>query len=61
MDVLNEIDISEYDRIYTCGPEIMMARVFEILHDAGAHGRVGSGLGFKKDVVNAAGGVFPHH
>jgi dihydroorotate dehydrogenase electron transfer subunit len=38
-DVLNEIDISEYDRIYTCGPEIMMARVFEILRDAGAHGR----------------------
>ena len=38
-DVLNEIDISEYDRIYTCGPEIRMTRVFDILHDAGAHGR----------------------
>ncbi len=38
-DVLNEVDISEYDRICTCGPEIMMAHVFEILHDAGAHGR----------------------
>jgi len=38
-DVLNEIDISEYDRICTCGPEIMMARVFGILHDAGAHGQ----------------------
>ena len=38
-DVLNEIDISEYDRIYTCGPEIMMVRVFDILRDADAHGR----------------------
>ncbi|HJH28565.1 MAG TPA: dihydroorotate dehydrogenase electron transfer subunit [Methanosarcinaceae archaeon] len=38
-DVLNEIDISDYDRIYTCGPEIMMAHVFEILHKAGAHER----------------------
>ncbi|MGP8320729.1 MAG: dihydroorotate dehydrogenase electron transfer subunit, partial [Methanosarcinaceae archaeon] len=38
-DVLNEVDISEYDKIYTCGPEIMMARVLEILRNAGAHGR----------------------
>ena len=38
-DVLNEIDISDYDRIYTCGPEIMMGRVFDILRDADAHGR----------------------
>ncbi len=38
-DVLNEIDISDYDKIYTCGPEIMMARVFDILRDADAHGR----------------------
>ena len=38
-DVLNELDISEYDRIYTCGPEIMMACVLWILHDVWAHGR----------------------
>ncbi|MCL7410950.1 MAG: dihydroorotate dehydrogenase electron transfer subunit [Methanosarcinaceae archaeon] len=38
-DVLNDIDILEYDKIYTCGPEIMMARVFEILHKADAHTR----------------------
>lgn len=38
-DVLNEIDISKYDKIYTCGPEIMMTRVFDILRDAEAHGR----------------------
>jgi dihydroorotate dehydrogenase electron transfer subunit len=35
-DVLSELDISGYDRIYTCGPEVMMARVFDILQDAGA-------------------------
>ena len=38
-DVLNEIDISEYNWIYTCEPEIMMVRMFGILHDASAHGR----------------------
>ncbi len=25
--------------IYTCGPETMMARVFDILRGTGAHGR----------------------
>jgi dihydroorotate dehydrogenase electron transfer subunit len=35
-DALSELDISGYDRIYTCGPEVMMARVFDILRDAGA-------------------------
>ena len=30
-DVLDEIDVSKYDRIYTCGPEMMMKRVFGIL------------------------------
>jgi dihydroorotate dehydrogenase electron transfer subunit len=35
-DTLSELDLSAYDRIYTCGPEVMMARVFDILQDAGA-------------------------
>lgn len=30
-DVLDELDVSEYERIYTCGPEMMMKRVFDIL------------------------------
>lgn len=35
-DTLSELDLSAYDRIYTCGPEVMMARVFDILQNAGA-------------------------
>ncbi|MDP2216370.1 MAG: dihydroorotate dehydrogenase electron transfer subunit [Methanolobus sp.] len=35
-DVLCEIDASGYDRIYTCGPEMMMKRVFDILEKQGA-------------------------
>jgi dihydroorotate dehydrogenase electron transfer subunit len=35
-DILCEIDASGYDRIYTCGPEMMMKRVFDILEKQGA-------------------------
>ncbi|MBN1134420.1 MAG: dihydroorotate dehydrogenase electron transfer subunit [Methanosarcinaceae archaeon] len=35
-DALNELDVLGYDRIYTCGPEVMMVKVFDILQDAGA-------------------------
>ncbi|MBC7086314.1 MAG: dihydroorotate dehydrogenase electron transfer subunit [Methanomethylovorans sp.] len=30
-DVLEELDVSVYDRIYICGPEMMMKKVFDIL------------------------------
>jgi len=33
-DLLEEAGLTEYDRIYTCGPEIMMVRVFDILRNA---------------------------
>ena len=32
-DVLRGLDISAYDRIAVCGPEIMMASVFKLLED----------------------------
>ncbi len=35
-DLLNETDISAFDRIYTCGPEMMMKRVFDILQKKNA-------------------------
>lgn len=35
-DVLDELDVSGYDRIYTCGPEMMMKNVFGILEREGA-------------------------
>jgi dihydroorotate dehydrogenase electron transfer subunit len=35
-DVLDELDVSGYDKIYTCGPEMMMKRVFGILEREGA-------------------------
>jgi len=38
-DLLGEAELTGYDRIYTCGPEIMMARVFDILCGADAHER----------------------
>jgi len=32
-DVLNSLDLSVYDKIAVCGPEIMMASVFRLLED----------------------------
>ncbi len=39
LEILKQIDVKGFERIYCCGPEVMMVRVFEVLKKEGVVGR----------------------